>query len=89
MKENFPPVNDPAPRREEVGRLLRERFRAPFRHSYVGGKTIIRDFVYENLGCSLLEAEEWVDTLERQGGIKFQQDMEDMEEGGLGTWKIS
>ncbi|MGE5253376.1 MAG: hypothetical protein ACM3N7_05390 [Planctomycetaceae bacterium] len=86
MKENFPPVNDLAPRTEEAGRLLRERLRAPFRHSYVGGKTVIRDFLYENLGCSLLEAEEWVDTLETQGEIKFQQDME---EGGLGTWEIS
>jgi hypothetical protein len=43
------------------------------------------NFFYENLSCSLLEAEEWVDTLERLGRIKFQQDLG---KGGQGTWKV-
>ena len=85
MKENPPPGKDLAARMEEADRLLRERFPAPFRDSYLGGKTIFRDFFYENLGCSLLEAEEWVDTLERLGRIKFQQDMG---KGGQGTWEV-
>jgi hypothetical protein len=85
MKENPPAVNDRSAGMEEADRLLRERFPAPFRNSYLGGKTIFRDFFYENLGCSLLEAEEWVDTLERLGRIKFQPDPG---KGGHGTWEI-
>jgi len=85
MKENPPPVNDLATRMEKANRLLKERFPSPFRNSYLGGKTIFRDLFYENLGCSLLEAEEWVDTLERMGRIKFQQDPA---KGGHGTWEI-
>jgi hypothetical protein len=81
----LPPANDLPARMEEADRLLRERFPAPFRNSYVGGKTIFRDFLYENLSCSLLEAEEWVDTLERSGRIKFQQDPG---RGGHGTWEV-
>jgi hypothetical protein len=85
MKNVLPLPNDLPAGMEEADRLLRERFPAPFRNSYLGGKTIFRDFFYENLGCSLLEAEEWVDTLERLGRIKFQPDPG---KGGLGTWEI-
>lgn len=86
MKKNPPRAHDRATGMEEADRLLRERFPAPFRNSYLGGKTIFRDFFYEDLGYSLLEAEEWVDTLERLGRVKFQQDPG---ESGQGTWEIS
>ncbi len=85
MKENPPPINNQAARMEEGYLLLSERFTVPFRNSYLGGKTIFRDFFYENLGCSLLEAEEWVDGLEGLGRIKFQQDPG---ESGQGSWEV-
>jgi hypothetical protein len=85
MKENPPFSNDIAARMEAADRLLGEGFPAPFRNSYLGGKTIFRDFFYENLACSLLEAEAWVDALERLGRIKFQQDPG---ESGQGSWEI-
>jgi len=85
MHENPPPAKDRTAGMEAADRLLREKFPLPFRKSYWGGKTIFRDLFYENLGCSLLEAEEWVDTLERLGKIKFQQDPG---ESGQGTWEI-
>ncbi len=85
MKENPPAANDRAEAMEGGDRLLRERFPAPFRNSYLGGKTVFRDFIYENLVCSLLKAEEVVDTLERQGRIKFQHDPG---KGGQGTWEV-
>ena len=85
MKANSPPTKDRAAVMEEADRLLRERFPAPFRSSYLAGKTIFRDFLYENLGCSLLEAEEWVDTLEGLGRIKFQHALG---ESGQGTWEV-
>jgi hypothetical protein len=85
MRNTLPPANDLPAGMEEADRLLRERFPAPFRNTYLGGKTIFRDSFYENLGCSLFEAEEWVDTLERLGRVKFQPDPG---KGGHGIWEI-
>ncbi len=42
-----------------------------FRDTYRRGKTFFRDLLYEKMGCSLLEAEELVDALEKNGKIEF------------------
>ena len=40
---------------------------------YLDGRTILRDAVATQLGCSVLEAEELVDTLESRGFLRFPQ----------------
>jgi hypothetical protein len=50
---------------------LRRRFGRHLIASYMRGKTLMRDAVEEQLGCSEYEAEELVETLELQGYIRF------------------
>ena len=66
---------------EEALHLLRETFRGPVRSTYLRGKTDLRDFLYGELGCSLMEAEALVDTLESEGRIKFKKDPEGISSG--------
>ncbi len=39
---------------------------------YLRGKSTLRDLVEEQIGCSALEAEELVDTLESRGYLRFE-----------------
>jgi hypothetical protein len=77
--------------RVEVGkynrayRLLFKGFASPFRETYFRGKTEFRDFLYEKMGCSLLEAEILVDALEKNGKIKFSRFRKGMR---YGEWVI-
>lgn len=41
---------------------------------YLRGRTAIRDAVVRRLGCSALEAEELVDTLEARGFLRYPAD---------------
>ncbi len=41
---------------------------------YLRGRSYFRDVIVAELGCSALEAEELVDTLENNGYIRFQGD---------------
>ncbi len=41
---------------------------------YLRGKSALRDLLEEQVGCSALEAEELVDTLESRGYLKFEGD---------------
>jgi hypothetical protein len=41
---------------------------------YLRGRSYFRDVLVAELGCSALEAEEVVDTLEMQGYLKFEGD---------------
>jgi hypothetical protein len=70
---------------EEALNLLRGAFPIPIRSTYLKGKTGLRDFLYEKLGCSLMEAEAMVDTLENAARIEFKKDP-----GGVssGTWEM-
>lgn len=54
-------------------RLLLKGFASRFRETYLRGKTEFRDFLYEKMGCSLLEAEILVDTLEKERKIEFKR----------------
>jgi hypothetical protein len=77
--------------RVEVGqfnrayRLLSKRFASPFRETYLRGKTQFRDFLYEKMGCSLLDAELLVDALEKSGKIEFRRFSKGMR---YGEWEI-
>jgi hypothetical protein len=77
--------------RVEVGkfnrayRLLLKRFASPFGETYLRGKTEFRDFLYEKMGCSLLEAEILVDALEKNKKIEFRKLRKGMR---YGEWEI-
>jgi hypothetical protein len=53
---------------------------------YLEGRTILRDLVEARLGCSDLEAEELVDTLESCGFLRFSGDPEARSQAGV--WRI-
>jgi hypothetical protein len=53
--------------------LILRSFPNQFRNTYLRGKTEFRDFLYEKMGCSLLEAEIMVDALEKNGKIEFRR----------------
>jgi hypothetical protein len=50
---------------------LRRRYGRHLYASYLRGKTLIRDAIIEQLGCSAYEAEELVETLELMGYVRF------------------
>lgn len=50
---------------------LRRRYGRHLYASYLRGKTLMRDAVAEQLGCSAYEAEELVETLEMMGYVRF------------------
>lgn len=70
---------------DKAHHLLSHRFAFPFRATYLRGKTEFRDFLYEEMGCSLLEAEMLVDTLEKNGRIGFQRSRKGAR---YGTWSV-
>jgi len=58
---------------ERAYRFISKEFASPFRNTYFRGKTEFRDFLYDKMGCSLLEAEMLVDALEKNQKIKFER----------------
>ncbi len=66
-------------------RLLLKRFASPFRETYLRGKTEFRGFLYDKMGCSLLEAEILVDALEKNKKIEFGRLRNGMR---YGEWEI-
>jgi hypothetical protein len=65
--------------------LLQRSFSNPIRNTYFRGKTEFRDFLYEKMECSLLEAEIIVDALEKNGRVEFRRFRKGMR---YGTWEI-
>ncbi len=65
--------------------LISKGFPNVIRDTYVRGKTEFRDFLYEKMGCSLLEAEMIIDALEKNGKIEFRRFRKAMR---YGTWEI-
>ncbi len=65
--------------------LISKNVANSFRDTYRRGKTFFRDLLYEKMGCSLLEAEELVDALEKDGKIRF---MALPRRKRFGTWEI-
>ena len=61
----------------DLARLARDLSEALGQHppeGYLRGKTTMRDAVMRRLGCSSLEAEELVDTMELRGFVRFSGD---------------
>jgi hypothetical protein len=58
---------------EKAYLFISKSFASRFRNTYLRGKTDFRDFLYDKMGCSLLEAEMLVDALEKNQKIKFER----------------
>lgn len=50
---------------------LRDRFGPTLDQGYLTGRTIMRDAVAQQLGCSVYDAEQLVDTMEARGYLRF------------------
>jgi hypothetical protein len=50
---------------------IRHRYGRSLFASYLRGKTLMRDALVEQIGCSVYEAEELVETLELMGYVRF------------------
>jgi hypothetical protein len=67
---------------------LRRCFGPALAASYLRGKTLMRDAVVVQLGCSVYEAEQLVETLETQGYIRFPQLADDTHPADWRRWLI-
>jgi hypothetical protein len=65
--------------------FILQGFTSSFKDTYFRGKTEFRDFLYEKMGCSLLESEILIDALEKEGKIEFRRFRKGMR---FGTWII-
>jgi hypothetical protein len=63
--------------------MMRSRFESPPAGAVVG-RTQMRDAITEHLGCSLLQAEQLVDTMIARGLVRLER-----EAGGLEIWRFS
>jgi hypothetical protein len=68
--------------------LARERPLGAAPTGYLEGKTTMRDWVVATLGCSQLEAERLVDTLEASGFARFEPLPESSELAEAGFWEL-
>mgnify|MGYP006954412179 CR=1 FL=1 len=66
-------------------RLISKCFPSPWKSTYLRGKTELRDLLYDELECSLLEAETLVDALERNQKIRFEKSRTGSR---FGTWTV-
>jgi hypothetical protein len=67
---------------------VRRRLGSRLEASYLNGRTAIRDAVAAELGCSVFQAEELVDTLELQGFVSFPHLPDDTHPSGRRFWHI-
>jgi hypothetical protein len=65
--------------------LILKGFSSSFEDTYFRGKTKLRDFLYDNMESSLLEAEILVDALERNKKVEFKRFRRGMR---YGEWEI-
>ncbi len=68
--------------------LLERSFGAELDEGYLDGRTTLRDAVASALGCSSLEAEELVDTLEARGYVRFPRLPDDTHSRRAQRWTI-
>lgn len=71
----------------EVAERIRRFFQTDPPVGYLRGRTAFRDAVIREMGCSSLEAEELVDTLEAQGYLHFEGDPSIRSEASS-SWRI-
>src|SRR6185369_12333897 len=73
---------------ESLAMMLRERFGNTLEEDYLDGRTVLRDAVCSHLGCSSLEAEELVDTLEAREYVRFPRLVDDTHPSEGARWLI-
>jgi hypothetical protein len=73
---------------EELRAKLSARFAGAAPAGYVRGKGDLRGAVVALLGCSALEAEQLVDTLEARGMIRYEGDRRDEVDQLERHWKL-
>lgn len=56
---------------DELARWLEPRVASLRPRGYLAGKTALRNLLYDELGLSLLECEQAIDTLEARGMLTF------------------
>ena len=56
--------------------------------SYLRGKTVLRDTIVQLYGCSDLEAEDLVETLELQGFVRYPHLEDDTHPQSRNLWEI-
>jgi hypothetical protein len=71
-----------------LAEALRVRLGASLETSYLRGKTLLRDGVAAQLGCSDVEAEELVETLEVHGYVRFPQLDDETHPAERRAWEI-
>ncbi|MHB8417866.1 MAG: hypothetical protein ACYDCL_07310 [Myxococcales bacterium] len=71
----------------ELAQRLRERTPAGSPVGYLRGKAYFRDLAVSLLGCSELQAEELIDTLELRGYLRFQGNPEARSQATV-SWRI-
>lgn len=72
----------------QLARTLRRRYGRHLYASYLRGKTLMRDAIVEQLGCSTYEAEELVETLELMGYVRFPHLEDDTHPLTRHSWNI-
>jgi hypothetical protein len=68
---------------------IRRRYGRHLYASYLRGKTVMRDCVTEQLGCSTYEAEQLVETLEMMGYVRFPHLADETHPLTRHSWTIS
>jgi hypothetical protein len=56
---------------QQLATMVQQRFGRRLDASYLRGKTLLRDAVEAHLGCSSVQAEALVETMELQGYLRF------------------
>lgn len=72
----------------QLAATLRDRLPVGEPKGYLRGRSVLRDLVEANLGCSELEAEELVDTLEGRGYLQYLGDQRERSQA-YATWAIN
>jgi hypothetical protein len=73
---------------QKLASAIRRRYGRHLYASYLRGKTLMRDAVESELGCSTFEAEQLVETLEMMGYLRFPHLADDTHPLTRHSWTI-
>jgi hypothetical protein len=74
---------------KRLARAIRVRYGRHLYASYLRGKTLMRDCIVDELGCSAYEAEELVETLELMGYVRFPHNPDDTHPLTRHSWNVA
>jgi hypothetical protein len=72
-----------------LARDLEQRLGPELEVEYLDGRTLIRDAIVELLGCSALESEELVETLESRRYVRFPTLLDETHPNRVARWLFS